>query len=312
MEISIITTLYRSEEYLNEFYNRIKKEVEKITKDYEIIFVNDGSPDDSLEISKNLYEKDDKVKIIDLSRNFGHHKAFMTGLEYSSGDLVFLIDCDLEEEPELLGYFYDIFQKTDADLVYGVQEKRKGSFFERLSGYIFYKFFNSISSISVPKNPVSARMMSRRYVSNLIKHRDRVAYLAGLIALTGFKQVAIPVKKYSRGETSYTLGKRITLFVNAITSFSNKPLIFIFYLGFFVSFISGLSAFYLVIRRIFFKVYMKGWPSLIVSVWLLGGLTILCVGIIGIYLAEIFVETKERPYTIVREIYAHNERKHKT
>lgn len=307
MEISIITTLYRSEEYLEEFYDRIKKEVEKITDDYEIIFVNDGSPDNSLEIAEKIYKNDVKVKIIDLSRNFGHHKAFMTGLEHSKGEFVFLIDCDLEEDPELLGDFYEAFKAKNADIIYGVQNRRKGSIFEMVTGYIFYKIFNSFSSYPIPRNPVSVRMMNRRYAANLIRHKDKVVYLAALIAITGFKQEAFPVIKRSRRDTSYTLGKRIALFVNAITSFSNKPLIHIFYLGLFVSSLAGFSALYLVVRRIFFKIYIKGWPSLIVSIWLLGGLIILCIGVIGIYLAEIFMETKDRPYTIVKEIYDHNE-----
>jgi len=307
MKFSIITTLYKSQEYLDEFYERIKKEVEKVTDKYEIIFVNDGSPDESLRIAKSLFEKDSKVKILDLSRNFGHHKAFMTGLAHSKGDVVFLIDCDLEEEPELFGVFYEKFKEKKVDLVYGVQDKRKGSVFERLTGYIFYRIFSALSSYPIPKNPVSARMMSRRYVSSLLRHRDRVVYLAGLIAITGFKQESIPVVKKSRRRTSYTLGRRIALFINAITSFSNKPLIYIFYLGFFVSFFASVSALFLIFRRIFFKVYMKGWPSLIVSVWLLGGLLILCVGVIGLYLSEIFIETKERPYTIIRETYKHDE-----
>ncbi|MEO0293178.1 MAG: glycosyltransferase family 2 protein [candidate division WOR-3 bacterium] len=309
MEISIITTLYKSEEYIEEFYNRIKKEVEKITKDYEIIFVNDGSPDTSLLIAKSLYEKDPKVKIINLSRNFGHHKAFITGLEHSKGEIVFMIDCDLEEDPELLGVFYKRFKEGDFDLLYGVQKKRTGSIFRRLTGYLFYRLFNLLSSYSVPENPVSARMMNRRFLGSLIKHKDKVPYLAGLIAITGFKQASIQVDKHSRGKTSYTIWERISLFVNAITSFSNRPLVFIFYLGFLVSSISTISALYLIIRRIFFKVYLKGWPSLIVSIWLLGGLVLLCIGIIGIYLAEIFLETKERPYTIIKEIYEHNESK---
>jgi putative glycosyltransferase len=134
--------MYYSAPYLNEFYTRIRAAAEKITSDYEIIFVNDGSPDDSLKMAVSLYENDPKVRVIDLSRNFGHHKAAMTGLAHAKGDSVFLIDVDLEEEPELLNRFYDIFKDSDADVVYGVQTKRMGGLWEKATGALYWWMFN--------------------------------------------------------------------------------------------------------------------------------------------------------------------------
>jgi len=285
----------------------MKAEAEKLTKDYEIILVNDGSPDNSLEIAISLYEKDARVKVIDLSRNFGQHKAVMTGLAHSRGDLVFLLDCDLEEPPELLGKFYEVMKDSDADVVYGVQESRKGDFFERFSGWLFYGLFNLLSTYPIPKNLISARLMSRRYVSALLEHKDREIFLAGLWAITGFKQVPLIVKKASRGKTSYTFLRKISILVNSITSFSIKPLVFIFYTGLFIMIASSISAFYLVVKRLFFQNYLGGWPSLIVSVWFLGGLTVFSLGVIGIYLSRIFMEVKPRPYTIIRDIYEKTE-----
>src|SRR5262249_55790173 len=145
MRLSIITTLYHSAPYVEEFYRRVCREAEKLTPDYDITFVNDGSPDDSLTLARALFEKDTRVKIIDLSRNYGHHKAIMTGLAHTRGDLVFLIDCDLEEEPEVLGVFYDKMQATGADVVYGLPETRKGGFFERMSGSLFFWVYNLLS-----------------------------------------------------------------------------------------------------------------------------------------------------------------------
>src|SRR5262249_22005503 len=153
------TTLYYSAPYLEEFYARIKTEAERITHDYEIIFVNDGSPDNALNIAIALYENDDQVRIIDLSRNFGHHKAIMTGLAHARGSLVFLIDSDLEEEPELLGKFYNEIHNSGADVVYGVQRTRKGGFFERISGSIFYRIFNWLSIYPIPQNLITVRLM---------------------------------------------------------------------------------------------------------------------------------------------------------
>jgi putative glycosyltransferase len=303
MDLSVVTTMYDSAPYLEEFYRRIVASVKAMTDDYEIIFVNDGSPDPSLNVALSLYERDERVRVIDLSRNFGHHKAMMTGLSHSLGQLVFLIDCDLEEEPEMLPRFHQEMTATHADVVYGVQETRSGGFFKRFTGHFFYTLFNILSSYPVPRNAITARLMSRRYVTNLVAHKDREVFLLGLWAITGFKQAPVAVQKHFKGDSTYTLRRRVSVFINSITSFSNRPLVFIFYLGCAISLLSGIAAFYLIARRLFFGVLLQGWPSLIVSIWLLGGLTIFCLGIIGIYLSRIFTETKQRPYTIIRQIY---------
>jgi putative glycosyltransferase len=303
MDVSIVTTLYCSAPYIEEFYNRIRGSAEKITDRYEIIFVNDGSPDDSLDIAISIHERDDRVKIIDLSRNFGQHKAMMAGLAHAKGELIFLIDCDLEEEPELLGKFYSEIKKSGADIVYGVRDIRKGRLFERITANLFYRFFDLLSNYPVPPNPLNARLMTKRYVVSLVEHDEREFYMAGLWAITGFRQVPLTMKKHFKGSSSYTLRRKISIFVNAITSFSNRPLIFVFYLGCAILFSSSIAGLYLIVRRIFFNVFLSGWSSLIVSVWLLGGLTIFCLGVMGIYLSKIFIETKKRPYTVIREIY---------
>ena len=305
MVISIVTTMYQSEPYLAEFYRRITKSVLKITNDYEIIFVNDGSPDNSQEKALEIFQSDEKVKIIDLSRNFGHHKAIMTGLSYASGELVFLIDCDLEEEPELLLRFYEEKKRPEVDVIYGVQEVRKGKFFERISGLIFFQVFNLLAEQKIPNNLITVRLMSRRYVKALVRHNERETVISGLWSITGFGQLGIKVNKHNKGASSYDLTRKISHLVNCITSFSNTPLILIFYIGSLIFLLSSIAAFYLIVRRFFFGILLAGWPSLIVSIWLLGGLTIFCLGIIGIYLSKIFTETKQRPYTIIRKIYNH-------
>lgn len=303
MKLSIVTTLYCSAPYVNEFHARATQEAAKLTNDFEILFVNDGSPDNSLECAVARHLTDERVRVIDLARNFGHHKAMMTGLAYSRGDLIFLIDSDLEEQPELLVPFFEKMRAAQADVVYGVQIKRKGDIFERVTGGLFFWLFNLLSNEPIPKNLSTVRLMSRRYVNALLRHQEREINMAGLWAITGFKQIPEAIEKTSKGTTTYNLGRKLNVLVNAITSFSNKPLIFIFYLGTVISFLSLVGAIVLVIQRVFFNVLLDGWPSLIVSVWLLGGLTIFCIGIIGIYLSKIFIETKQRPYTIVRELY---------
>lgn len=306
MDLSIVTTLYCSALHLEEFYTRVCEVTRKIAGDFEIILVDDGSPDDSQSIARQLYQQDRRVRVVELSRNFGHHKAMMTGLSYARGHLVFLIDSDLEEEPEILEKFYDKMKATGADVVFGVQQKRKGAVFERITGTIFFKLFNALATHPIPQNVITARLMTRNYVKALVQHQERETLIAGLWTLTGFKQVSLPVTKFHHSTTTYNLRKKISHLVNAITSFSSKPLVLIFYLGCVILALSIVAALDLILRKLIFGTLLVGWPSLIVSIWLLGGLTIFCLGVIGIYLSKIYIEVKQRPYTIVREVYEHS------
>jgi putative glycosyltransferase len=295
--------LYRSAAHLEEFYRRVRAAADALTNDLEIVLVNDGSPDASLETALALFRQDSSVVVIDLARNFGHHKAMMTGLQRATGDLIFLIDSDLEEEPELLSTFHDTMRQTLADVVYGVQSERRGGVVERIGGWLFFKIFNALSNWPIPPNLVTVRLMTRRYVDALVDHRERETMIAGLWAITGFEQIAQPIRKHSRSTSTYGFGHKIAILVNSLTSFSDRPLVLIFYLGVIIIALSALAAAYLVVRRLFFGTLLAGWPSLIVSVWLLGGLTIFSIGIIGIYLSKVFLETKQRPYTIIRHTY---------
>lgn len=303
MTLSIVTTLYDSAPYLEQFYLRACAAAEQITHGYEIILVNDGSPDNSLDIAISIHLRDKRVRVIDLSRNFGHHKAMMTGLAHARGDMVFLLDSDLEEEPELLNKFHEELQRTGADVVFGVQQKRKGRLFERISGSLYFKVFNLFSTYPIPPNHITARLMTREYVSALMRHQEREFVMSGLWALTGFNQLPITVRKHHKARSAYGLRRKLSHLVNAITSFSNKPLVLIFYLGCFILLLSSIAAADMIIRKILFGTLLQGWASLIVSVWLLGGLTIFCLGLIGIYLSKVFIEVKQRPYTIVRRVF---------
>jgi len=303
-KLSIVTTLYQSESYIREFYERITKAADEITDDYEIIFVNDGSPDNSLEQAVVLHKQDSKVCVIDLSRNFGHHKAMMTGLSYAKGEYVFLIDVDLEEEPELLAKFWDTLQnKSDVDVIYGVQEQRKGNWFEQMTGEVFYKLINFLSDVTVPKNLITARLMRKNYVEALIQYREQEIFLAGIWAATGFNQIGISVKKHSHSDTTYTITKKIQQLINAVTSFSNKPLVYVFNLGLMITSFSFVVVLYLVARKLIFGIPVEGWVSIVSSIWLLSGLIIFSIGVIGIYLSKIFIETKNRPYISIKKMY---------
>jgi len=303
MELSIVSTLYRSAPFVAEFCRRAATAARELTDDFEIVLVNDGSPDASLDLARSLQTEDPRIRIVDLSRNFGHHKAMLTGLSRAQGDLVFQTDSDLEEDPELLATYHEQLRQSRADVVYGVVHRRQGSLLHVLSGHLFYLVFNLLSSVPLTPGLTNTRLMSRRYVDALLLHRDQHLFLAGLWALTGFSQQALIVDKRRKGSSTYTLSRKIALFVMSITSFSTKPLAFIFVLGIVISAVAIFAALGLIVRAVVFGGLLVGWASMIVSIWLLGGLTILSIGIVGIYLATIFAETKPRPYTIIRDEY---------
>lgn len=231
----------------------------------------------------------------------------MTGLSHAKGELVFLIDSDLEEEPELLGQFWDELQnEKDVDVVYGAQEIRKGSWFEKFSGDFFYKLFNKISHINLPRNLITCRLTTSEYNQALISHKEREIFLAGLWMISGFKQKELIVKKHSHSETTYSIKHKLSVLFNSLTSFSNFPLKVIFYMGLVISSISFIYISFIFFRKLLFDVSIQGWTSLIVSVWFLGGLILFSIGTIGIYISKIFTETKQRPYTIIRKKYERN------
>jgi putative glycosyltransferase len=305
MRLSLVTTLYNSAPHLLELYERLTQCAQEITHDYEMILVNDGSPDASLELALELYEKDQRVRVIDLSRNFGHHKAKMTGLQHARGEYVFLIDSDLEEPPETLKVFWDEMQKAhDLDVVFGVQEKRKGGLFERVSGAVFYKIMNGLGDVKIPENFLTVRLMSRHYTQSLIRYQEREMEFSVLTELVGFRKKSVVVHKSSTSPTNYSLAKKFNLMVNAVTSSTNRPLWVIFYLGLGITLVSSVYVIQLLVNRMLYGIeVVEGWTSIMVAIFFIGGLNMFVLGIIGIYLSKIFIESKQRPYTVIRRIY---------
>jgi putative glycosyltransferase len=306
VKLSIVTTLYRSAATINEFYGRAMKAAELIADDIEMLIVNDGSPDDSLSLALALHEADSRVVVVDLARNFGHHKAMMTGLAHATGDMVFLIDSDLEEQPEDLALFHQRFLRGDCDVVYGVQDERRGGFFDRTSGALFYALVGILSDQPLPPNLITARLMTREYVRALVRHRDREFLIAHLWQASGFRQQAIAVRKLSHSPSTYSFRQRLELAVKHVTTTSTRLLYFVLYAGLLIFGLSiGVILYYL--GRYFTSgIGVDGFTSQIVSIWFLGGLITLILGILGIYLANIMAETKRRPYTIVRRIHRAN------
>ena len=303
-KLSVVATLYHSAPHVEEFCRRAESAARQLAgEDYEIILVNDGSPDRSLELAVRLSEENPHLAVVDLSRNFGHHKAMMTGLAHADAERVFLIDSDLEEEPEWLPGFSRQMDAEHCDAVYGVQQKRRGGAFERWSGNWFYRVLRVLTGLPLRSNTVTARLMTRRYVEALLQHTEREVFILGLWHITGFDQRAQYVNKHVSSKSTYSLGRRMSLIVNSVTSFSNAPLIAMFYIGVTMSMIAAGYTAYVIIQWLFDNQPLVGWTSVMASIWLLGGLIMSFIGVVGIYLSKIFSETKRRPLTIVRQVY---------
>lgn len=307
MKLSIVATLYRSSKHLKEFCQRSIAAAEKLVgDDFEIVLVNDGSPDDSLIQAVELHQADSRIKVVDLSRNFGHHKAMMAGLRYCTGDQVFLIDSDLEEQPEWLHKFSVKLESIEGfdklDVVFGVQKRRKGGLFERIGGEVFFRLYNYLSNVEIPANLVTARLMRRRYVDALLQHEEREYFIAGLWVITGFNQHALAVVKTSTSPSTYTFISRVTLAIQAVICFSNRPLHLLWSTGLLTATLSGLFALMIIIRRLSGEL-IEGWASIVVAVCFFGGLNLFGIGVLGLYVGKVFSEVKRRPTAIVREIY---------
>ena len=305
VNLTIVSTMYRSGPFIAEFLDRMSKAAQKLTEEYEIVLVNDGSPDDSLQRAVSLARDDGHVKVVDLSRNFGHHHAILAGLSQADGERVFLIDIDLEEQPEWLLTFADEQARSQADVVFGVQQEREGGLLSRILGGLFYKLFNALSETKIPENICTVRLMKREFVHALLRLKDRNLFLAGNFAWAGFEQLPIVVQKNRRRSPSnYNLKRTIRLFFDAVSSFSSYPLRAIFVTGLIISSLSGLFGLEMAVRKLLNPdAVVLGFSSIIVSIWFLGGLMIFFLGVIGLYLSKIFIEVKDRPQFIIRKIH---------
>jgi putative glycosyltransferase len=302
VDLSIVATLYRSEAYIEEFVERSLAVARKLAPRIEIILVNDCSPDASLRKSLELRERFPEIRIVDLAINAGHHRAMMVGLCFARGSRVFLVDVDLEEDPEWLLPFWQKMEDGRLDVVFGTQRKRKGTLVERLFGSLFYSIVN-FSGETFQADSVTARLMSQRYVAALTAFQEREFAIGDLWVRAGFAQASFPVEKKFRQASSYTFRKRAKNAVLGIVSTSTLPLTAIFLFGMAVSVLSAIYMAFLLGRYLLIGSLVEGWLSLILSVWLLGGATLMSLGIIGLYLARIFYETKRRPYVVIRDVH---------
>ena len=304
-KISIVCSLYKSEQHLEEFHQRALVVLKKENIESEFVFVIDGCPHKSLDAARSLQKRHPNILIVELSRNFGHHRAMGIGLKFASSEFVFLTDVDLEEPPEILQNLIGAMTSDqNIDVAYAKANRRKGSWFEKISGKLFYFVFNFLSDTKIPDGGLVSRLMKRKYVDALLQFQEREVFAPGLWEMTGFNQVGVPALKISRAHAStYSFGKKVSLAINAVTSFSDRPLRLIFGVGTIIIVFSFVSGIYFIVKKLNGDIAIPGWTSILVAICFFSGLIIFFLGIIGVYISKIFIEVKQRPYEIIKNIY---------
>lgn len=302
--LSIVATLYKSAPYVSEFCRRAAEAAQKLVgEDFEIVLVNDGSPDDSLAIARRSIETYPNLRVIELSRNFGHHAAIIAGLDRSRGGLVFYIDSDLEEDPALLVEFSNKLTE-ELDVVFGFHNRVGEPLLRRWTSRAFWGLLSAVSETEITVNMANVRLMRRVYVDALLAMPDRNLFLGGMFPWPGFRQQGIPIERSRREATSYSLAGRMRLALIAAISFSKRPLLFVFALGACISAGSFTVGLFLIVNRILRNSdVLDGWTSLMISVWFLGGLLLGATGVLGLYIAQIFDQVRSRPRYLVRREY---------
>lgn len=265
--------------------------------------MNDGSPDDSLDVALALRAQDPRIVIMDLARNFGHHRAMMTGVAHATGDLVFLIDSDMEEAPELLAAFHAKLTTEGWGVVYGVRREHRGGLFERIPGAVFFRLTQALSDHPLPRNLVTARLMRRDDVRALIAHEGRSFVISHLWSITGFRHASMEIEKLALSPSTYSPRRRLEMAVQHVTTTSSKLLYGIFHMGLMTSAFAVVMFGFFITRYLSHGIGVDGWTSLVLSVWFVGGLIIQALGIMAPYIADICQQVKRRPDTHLRGLY---------
>lgn len=302
MLISVVIPVYGCNHCLLELTERISQTLEVITDAYEIIYINDGSPDASWSTIVSLCKLDSRIKGIHLSRNFGQHHAITAGLDYARGKWTVVMDCDLQDRPEEIRRLYEKAQEG-YDVVFASREERQDSLIKKQSSKFFYKIYNYLANQSSDHQVANFSISSHRVIEGFRKMREQNRIFPLFIQWMGFKTAYLPVKHQQRraGKSSYSLKKLFILATDVIISQSNKPLRFSIQAGLFIAFFSFLYGVYLFIRYFFLAKQVPGWTSLMVSIFFFGGLVLFNLGIIGLYLGKVFNETKSRPLYLIKD-----------
>jgi glycosyltransferase involved in cell wall biosynthesis len=302
-KLSIIIPCFNEEEVIGETVRQILSFADSLSAlDVEIIFVDDGSKDETLGLLEVAASVDPRIKIISFSRNFGHQIAVTAGVNAAIGDAVVLIDADLQDPPAVIHQMLSKWQEG-FDVVYGVRTERMGeSSFKLASAKLFYRLLNKLSSVAIPLDTGDFRLMDRRVVNILASMPEQDRFVRGMVAWVGFKQCALPYKRVERfaGISKYPLRKMLRFALDGILSFSTKPLQVAVGFGFVCAAFSVCGILYALFLRLFTNIWVEGWTALMIAILFIGGVQLICLGILGEYIGRIYNETKRRPLYIVK------------
>jgi glycosyltransferase involved in cell wall biosynthesis len=302
--LSIVVPLYNEELVLDELYGRLTTVIESTQMRAEVIMVNDGSTDRTVDIVRRICRLDRRFKLISLARNFGHQMAVTAGLDKAEGDAVVIIDADLQDPPEVIPLMVEKWQEGN-DVVYGVRTRREGeSAFKRMTAALFYRVLRRATNVDIPVDTGDFRLMDRRVVDELRGMRERFRFVRGMVSWVGFRQCKVEYERARRfaGETKYPLPKMLRFAIDGMLSFSHVPLKFASMMGFCASGVSFIFLLYgIVIRVLFPEQAIAGWASVFVAILFLGGIQLICIGILGEYLGRMYDEVKRRPLYITQE-----------
>lgn len=304
--ISYIFPIYNESGNIQILYKTIEKLLSQNKKySYEIIFVNDGSKDSSLEMLREIQNKDSRVIVIDFSRNFGHQIAVTAGLDHASGDAVIIMDSDMQDPPKVS---FELIKKWEEgyEVVYAQRRSRKDSFFKKFTADMFYRVLQKLADISIPRNTGDFRLIDRKVVNEMAKFKEHNRFLRGMVSYIGFKQIAVQFDRDERhaGETGYPLKKMLKFAADGIFSFSTYPLKLIQNVGLFVAGIAFIGIIYAIVMRIFYpEITIEGWTFIVISVLFMGGIQLIMLGVLGSYIGRIYTEAQARPLYMINAVY---------
>lgn len=303
-KISIVVPCYNEQAVLAALHNQISEVAASWDLDWDVICVNDGSSDRTLEMLKELNQEDPRWHYVSFSRNFGHQKAVSAGIDYSDADAVVLLDADLQDPPEVIGKFIDKWN-DGWDIVYGVRKCREGETrFKRATARAFYRLLNKLSEVPIPVDTGDFRLMDRRAVEALKSMPERDRFIRGMVSWVGFKQCPVYYDRKARfaGDSKYPLARMLKFSATGILSFSSAPLRLAGSFGVVCFMLSLLGMSYALILRLFTDHWVSGWTLLFLAIMFLGGVQLLAIGIIGEYIGRIYDESKRRPLYIVDDV----------
>lgn len=304
--VSFIFPIYNEEGNIELLYKTISELLKKNPAyEYELIFVNDGSRDKSIELLKDLHKKDTRVKVLDFSRNFGHQIAVTAGIDYAKGDAVIIMDSDMQDPPSVS---FELIKKWEQgyEVAYAQRRTRKDTFFKKLTADLFYRTLEKLADINIPRNTGDFRLMDRKVVDQLKRFKEHNRFLRGMVSYIGFKQIAVQFDRDERhaGETGYPLKKMLKFAADGIFSFSTTPLRLIRNFGYFIAFLAFAGIIYALLMKVLVpEVTIEGWTFIVISILLVGGIQLIMLGVLGSYIGRIYTEAQDRPLYMISSVY---------